>query len=158
MDKINFASNNKYATDIVSSITNGRSEFWSYDLKAFSQFNILEMLFGKGFDFIYRLNQRAYGLTIYAHNDLINFLVCLGMFGTMIYFYNWMSFTLCTQNETYSGYKLELSTKLLYMLYVWAPMLLNGMFAYQHYVYSCVLLSVYYYGFHEDSEGLQVMA
>ena len=150
MDKINFASNNKYATNVLSSITNGRSEFWNYDLRTFSQFNILGWLFGKGFDYIYRLNQRAYGLAIYAHNDLINFLVCLGLFGTVTYFSNWIRFTFRTQTETYSGYKLELSTKILFALYVWAPMLLNGMFAYQHYVYSCVLLSIYYYGFHEN--------
>ena len=66
------------------------------------------------------------------------------------FFTNWIRFTFRTQTETYSGYKLELSTKILFALYVWAPMLLNGMFAYQHYVYSCVLLSIYYYGFHEN--------
>lgn len=147
MDKFYFTANNKYASNFLSSITNGRSDFWLFDLKTFFNYNLWEMLFGKGFDYIYRLNKTAYGLPIYAHNDLINFLVCVGSFGTLVYFSNWVSFTIRTQKETYSKEKLEYSTKILFTTYVWAPMLLNGMFAYQHYVYSCVLLSIFYYGF-----------
>lgn len=147
MDKFNFTANNKYATSVLSSITNGRSDFWKYDLNAFGNYNIFYMLFGKGFDYIYTLNQTGYGLYIYAHNDLINFLVCLGIFGTAIYIFNWLRFTFRTQKETCNGVKLEISTRILFAVYVWIPMLLNGMFSYQHYVFSCVFLSVYYYGF-----------
>ncbi len=84
-----FASAMFETNDIVvflEVLTNGRSEFWAIDLKAFLDSDWFTMLFGHGFSFVYELNQESIGMRLYAHNDFLNILLNFGITGMIIYF------------------------------------------------------------------------
>lgn len=71
---------------ILEVFTNGRSEFWAIDLKAFLSGSLFEVMFGHGFSYVYELNQAAIGMRLYAHNDFINLLLNFGIVGLGLYF------------------------------------------------------------------------
>lgn len=140
MSKFEFTLNNQYAKDLVSSLTNGRSLFWKYDIEAFLSYSPIAKLFGQGFDYIYYVNKTNLGLSIWAHNDIINNLVSTGIFGSILYLYVWLSFIykIILKKEN----KVELASRILFIVYIFGPMLINGLFVYQHYVYSCLVLAI----------------
>ncbi len=72
--------------------TSGRSVFWVVDLKDYMHSSIIEKLFGHGFDYIYQLNSSKVGMAIWAHNDFINILIGVGLFGFLIYIYIYICF------------------------------------------------------------------
>ncbi|MBW3081185.1 hypothetical protein [Bifidobacterium saguinibicoloris] len=65
-------------------LTSGRSSFWAYDMQQYSQFGLVNVFFGGGFNRIYEINQQI-GINIWAHNDFINLLVTNGVVGLLIY-------------------------------------------------------------------------
>lgn len=65
--------------------TNGRSEFWQVDLKAFLSSDWFTKLFGHGFSYVYELNLNAIGMRLYAHNDFLNVLLNFGIIGLLVY-------------------------------------------------------------------------
>lgn len=71
---------------VLEVFTNGRSEFWGIDLRAFSEGTLFEILFGHGFSYVYELNELAIGMRLYAHNDFINILLNFGVVGLVVYF------------------------------------------------------------------------
>lgn len=141
MSKFKFTSNNEYAKNALDSITSGRSEFWRFDLELFFSSNIFTQLFGRGFDYIYYYNYQKVGLLIWAHNDIINSLVSIGIIGTLGYLcimYNYITDVYKKINFEFSNLKFQIIS--LFILYIIAPMLLNGLYQYQHYIFSCVIL------------------
>lgn len=65
--------------------SSGRLIWWKIDLDAFSNFNIINKIFGKGFTYLYNLNWREYGLRISAHNDFLTLIISTGWFGLLGY-------------------------------------------------------------------------
>lgn len=65
-------------------LTSGRSSFWAHDMQRYSEFNVINILFGGGFNKIYEIN-REIGINIWAHNDFINLLVTNGIVGLIVY-------------------------------------------------------------------------
>lgn len=66
--------------------TNGRSEFWEIDMRAFLSSDFFELMFGHGFSYVYDLNEMTIGNRLYAHNDFINILLNFGWVGMLVYF------------------------------------------------------------------------
>ncbi|MEK4424515.1 O-antigen ligase family protein [Solibacillus sp. FSL K6-1523] len=141
ISKFEFTSNNVYAKNMLDSITNGRSEFWKYDLDLFFNSNFFIQLFGRGFEYIYNYNYLKVGIKIWAHNDIINNLISIGLIGTLGYVYIWFKYI----NNFFKRPRIDFSKVqfiifMLFTLYIVAPMLLNGLYQYQHYIFSSVLL------------------
>lgn len=83
-----FASAMFETTDVnvfLEVFTNGRSEFWQVDLKAFLASDWFTKLFGHGFSYVYELNLNAIGMRLYAHNDFLNVLLNFGIIGLLVY-------------------------------------------------------------------------
>lgn len=110
--------------------TSSRSVFWIADLKDYIHSSILEKFFGHGFDYIYQLNSRDVGMTIWAHNDFINLLVGVGLTGFLIYIY--------ALKRLFFNIKRLLSKKnfALAVCYVFIPAFFNGFYTYVHYILS----------------------
>lgn len=70
----------------LRALTNGRSDFWLVDLKAFLNGTPFEILLGHGFSYVYEVNLQAVGARIYAHNDFLNIVLNFGIIGLLLYF------------------------------------------------------------------------
>ena len=89
---------------------------------------------GNGFDYVYYINKTRYGLQIWAHNDFVNVLLCNGIIGIWVYFYSYF----CVFRESWRNMK-KLDAILL-SLFLLIIALINGLFVYQHYLYSFVIM------------------
>lgn len=79
--------------------TNGRSEFWAIDMRAFLESTPFETVFGHGFSYVYDLNQQAIGMRLYAHNDFINILLNFGVSGLVVYLISFLPLALGTRKH-----------------------------------------------------------
>ena len=139
MEKFLFASTNQYtSSNKWVSFSSGRFDFWTIDITAFLNSNIINKIFGNGFSYVYEVNKELYGLYIWAHNDLIDVLLSAGIIGTLIYF-------LPIFEMLKSAWKIHMPKieKIAIILYFVFPLLINGLFAYQHYLYSFLILLIY---------------
>lgn len=136
-EKFAFVVNNQYATNAFSSFTSGRSEFWAVDLKYYFTGNLFQLLFGRSFSEVYAINLKEVGLEIWSHNDLIHLLNGAGLIGGIMY--------LLILKDVFHEIRSAIHSNLQYLMlmaYVFLPMLLNGFFPYQHYLYSFFSLFV----------------
>lgn len=135
---INTSSNVYISENTMTAMSSGRLDFWKLDLEAYWDLPFFGKLLGNGFDYVYRVNQEGYNMRIWAHNDIIDLLLSAGLLGVFIY--------LAVFRSLYrSIFRLRYGRlgKLLLFMYILLPMLLNGLFVYQHYLYSFVLLFIY---------------
>lgn len=77
--------NNDSYFDPLGTLTSGRSVFWEADIEAFKEGNIIDKIFGNGFNLIYEVNYKAFGGLVWAHNDFIQCLVSHGILGLILY-------------------------------------------------------------------------
>lgn len=134
-EKFAFVVNNQYATNAFSSFTSGRSEFWLVDLKYYFTGNLFQLLFGRSFSEVYAINLKEVSLEIWSHNDLIHLLNGAGLIGVIMY--------LLILKDVFREIRSAIHSNLQYLMliaYVFLPMLLNGFFPYQHYLYSFFIL------------------
>lgn len=137
LDKFAFVvSGANMSSNVLEGFTSGRSLFWSVDLNAFIKGNILEILFGRGFDYVYALNLREVQQEIWAHNDFIHLLVGGGINFTLLYIGAILFFFKrnIAQKKTID--------KWLIMVYLLFPALINGFFMYQHLLISLMVLII----------------
>lgn len=74
-------------------VTSGRSDFWVIDLNQFFDTSSLFNIFvGRGFNYVYEVNEIYYNVGIYAHNDYINVLLAHGIIGLLIFVGIFISF------------------------------------------------------------------
>ena len=132
-----------YAPDKYNALdrfTSGRTYFWLLDLKAFAQSNIIEQLFGHGFYYIKEVSNLS------GHNDIIHMLLGAGLLGATIYLSLFISAIKNTMKNKKDSY-MKKGTRAAYLaslvLYIFAPMMLNGIFGYQHLLYSIVLMMTF---------------
>lgn len=71
-------------------LTNGRTVFWEIDIRYFLQENILNQIFGCGFNFDYEVTAKYYTSAHWAHNDFISVLLNFGYVGLCIYIYSFV--------------------------------------------------------------------
>lgn len=69
----------------LSTFTSGRTDFWTYDLKAFLHGGLLHILFGNSITFSYEISSAHYNSAIQAHNDFLNILLSYGIIGLYVY-------------------------------------------------------------------------
>lgn len=136
-NKFAFVTGNIYATDALSAFTSGRSEFWAVDISYFMSGNIFEIFLGTSFSHVYAVNLREVNMRIWAHNDIIHLLNGGGILGVYCY-----SYLIGNLFKRIKGYLKDRILYLLLILYMVIPMMLNGFFPYQHFVYSFIVLYV----------------
>lgn len=138
MEKMLFTSSDIYTSnDSAISFSSGRFEFWLIDLDAYSKSKFINKIFGNGFDYVYLINKNEYGFEIWAHNDFINVLLCNGIIGVTIYV-----FILIYSITDVRFYTSKLNMFLLF-IYIVGVAFFNGLFEYQHYLYSVIFLTLY---------------
>jgi hypothetical protein len=139
IDKIRFTSGSSsgFGAFLVR-FTSGRSVFWLIDLRAFYDFGFLNKLAGNGFDYIYYVNKTFYNMEIWAHNDIINLLLSVGLIGTSVYL-----FVIGRMIKNINVTVGKRFPSALLISYVVFPALINGFFMYQHYLYSFVILAIF---------------
>lgn len=141
VEKFTFSANNQYTDmNFLGRFSNGRTDFWIVDLLAFGSYSILQKLFGNGFGYVYAVNKQYFDLSIWAHNDFINCLLSVGLIGTFLYLYVFIR--VCRKIVIRS--KKNFLVKLLFLMYIVLPALLNGFYTYQHYFYSFLILFILY--------------
>ena len=139
MDKFLWSADsaNQYTSNALSSMTGGRSSFWKIDLHVFFNQNPIFQIIGRGFDFPYLTNLKYYNMHIWAHNDIIDILLSLGYLGCFAYIFIWNIFL--------KNIFKQKKNKVLYfilLIYIFFPMLINGVFIAQHYLFSIIIFSI----------------
>ncbi len=72
--------------DFWGTLTNGRSAIWETDFEYYFNADPISVLFGSGYDMVYRLSLKSkLGAAVYAHNDFINLLIINGLVGLLLY-------------------------------------------------------------------------
>lgn len=138
--------------DFLSAMSSGRTDFWAIDLRDFCSGNFFQILFGKGFDYIYQLNLKEVGISIGAHNDLINLLLCVGLIGTFIFLYVIIKFIHFSKKLISTAFG-----RFLFATYILFPMLVNGFYTYPDYLISVVFLLFYAGSFENHQECSNVL-
>ena len=135
INKFIYALGNSQSNNLISSFTSGRSEFWKYDIEYYFSANCLEWFLGTSFSDVYAVNMQTLNLDIWAHNDIIHLLIGGGIVGVICY-----SFLIFRLFNSMREYRIGGIVYISMILYLVIPMLLNGFFIYQHFVYSFIIL------------------
>jgi hypothetical protein len=83
VENFKVAENNDYYGK-TAGITSGRNIFWQYDWEAYSQWSLFKQIFGDGFRASRAVNFEKIGSYIYAHNDVLNLILCNGALGLIM--------------------------------------------------------------------------
>lgn len=135
--KFMYSANNTYiSSNYVDSLTSGRTIFWKSDIDAFLNSQFTNIIFGHGFDYVYDVNLREVGLYIWAHNDVIDLLLSIGIVGTLLYLILFYRLFKNFYRNILKSKLILLGTIIIYSLGI---ALINGFFGYQHYLYSFVI-------------------
>ena len=116
----------------LEKLTSGRTAFWLIDIQQYLQTDVFSQIFGSGFDFSSHVNSIYYGMSIWAHNDFIEVILSTGIIGLIIY--------LVSTLGLFWGNYIDKFSKFLLFVYFFGIAFLNGLFGYQHYLYSALLL------------------
>lgn len=134
--KFSFVLNNVWADSALTAITNGRNEIWITDLTAWANSGLPGIVLGSSFSAVYVLNESVLSLDIWAHNDLIMVLYGCGIVGLVVYAGTLLSLLKMMKRGLGMGAFCMMSLFLLF------PLLLNGFFPYQHFVYAFAFMLV----------------
>lgn len=138
IDKFDYLSNfdnPQYLKNTLDAFTSGRTIFWEIDLQAFFAGQPIQLIIGNGFDFVYALNKAEYGMSIWAHNDVITVLLGAGFLGLAVY--------CVVLIRCFSSIKEGLPSCMDFAFcfaYFIVPFFFNGLFLYAHYIFSFVIL------------------
>jgi len=121
--------------EFLDIISNSRITLWRSSLIEFAYGNLYEILFGRGFDYIYRFLYSVTRSAVWAHNDIINLLISTGVIGVFLYTSVLIAFIKKTVKNT------EKLPKIMFIVYILFPLMFNGFYMYQHYFFSAILLS-----------------
>lgn len=112
--------------DMLYVITSGRNEFWAIDLMHFFQSPLINVLWGRGYNFVYETNLQYYGTAIWAHNDYINVLCANGLIGLYLYLASFFLFVKKCFNSTY----VKKSYLTLYIMIIVCDAMFNMIYTY----------------------------
>ena len=130
---VTYTSNSYF--DFWGTITSGRSIFWKADLEAFCNSGVFHKIFGNGLNLVYKINEKAFGGFVWAHNDFIQCLISHGVLGLGLYLYIILSQLSQLKKNPY-GKKLYIP--IVCCFFVW---FFNAMFN-MFYTYFCSVLSL----------------
>lgn len=137
MEKMNYTATNSYVSDnVLESFSNGRSAFWLIDLQAYFESSFINKIIGNGFDYVYFINKTRYGIGVWAHNDFINVLLCNGLLGFSVYCMPYLRLFLTSYRS------MRFIDFIFVNVFILSIAFINGLFVYQHYLYSFVLLYI----------------
>ena len=133
--KFIYVINNTYTSNtLIGRFTSGRTDLWIIDLKAYAELPFINKLIGAGFDYVYTVNQTSIGKNYWAHNDIIDLLLSAGLLGLYLYI-KVIGMWIKSLNFRLSNN----FTKIILLSYILLPLLINGFFTYQHYLYSFLI-------------------
>lgn len=133
---IEIQESNNSSNKIIDSLSSGRLLFAKKNLEAFVESDILNILFGNGFNFAYLVSSQ-YRSSIWAHNDFVSVLISGGFLGLGVY--------LIVLLNVFLTFKVKSSLLLSLIIYVCFPALLNGFYMYQTFLFSFVILYLFIY-------------
>lgn len=84
---ISTQQNQYISSNIFEAMTSGRIIWWKIDIDQYMKFSNIEKLFGAGHSNVYEINEKLYGLRIWAHNDFIQVLLAIGVIGLLFYIF-----------------------------------------------------------------------
>lgn len=116
----------------VGNMLSSRDRIWLSQIKYFfGYYNILQMFFGTYFGISVLINSLLMGESIWAHNDILEILVSVGIIGVVLYIYPFISYI--------RKYKLYLFTLIMLLFSCW-----NGLMNYvQLSIFMPVILIFY---------------
>lgn len=130
---VTYTSNSYF--DFWGTITSGRSIFWKADLEAFCNSSVFNKIFGNGLNLVYKINEKAFGGFVWAHNDFIQCLISHGVLGLGLYLYIILSQLGQLKKNPYGK---KLCIPIVCCFFVW---FFNAMFN-MFYTYFCSVLSL----------------
>ena len=146
--KFIFVIENTYTSNTwIGRFTSGRTRFWLIDFQAYAELPFINKLIGAGFDYVYNINESSIGMDIWAHNDFIDLLLSVGIIGLAFYIFV-LAACLKSVNRVIS----KRITRIISASYVLLPLLLNGFFIYQHYLYSSLFFILTIYALENDAK------
>ena len=131
----------------------GRLIWWKIDLEAFSNFDIVNKIFGKGFTYLYDLNLVEYGLRISAHNDFLTLLISTGWFGLLGYLIILKSWFF---KKNYN--KRKLSDIIFTILLFIVNAMISGVYGAQQYIFCNLIISLVLLGDNKRRRGKRKMS
>lgn len=133
--------NNQYiSSNFWEASSSGRLIWWKIDIEAFLNLSFFEQLVGKGFAYVYDINQQFYGLRISAHNDFITLLLSIGLIGIVGYL-----FILFKLIYNLIKNRISKSLVLAVIIYVFWNACISGFYGAQQYVFGLItLISIIY--------------
>ena len=130
------SSRTEIGIDPLASFTSGRSIFWQYDILTMLKNNLLNILFGNGVNYLFKINYSQFGNPLWAHNDFIQIFSDYGFVGLLLYF---KMFRLLFK-KTFKGNKIS-GIAMMMLIIIWAFNAFFNMF----YTYFCATLSYPFY-------------
>lgn len=142
VDKFLFTQEGYAPSDFntIDRFTSGRTVFWMRDIIAFNNSNIIEKLFGHGFTYILNVSGHT------GHNDVLHMLLGIGFIGCILYvgvFIKAISFSFIKLRQKGFSKLFVAVVGLTLVLYIFSPLILNGLFGYQHLLYSIAIIFAY---------------
>lgn len=131
-EKFIYSINRKGSGSLLHKLTSGRSTFWLIDIKAFGANGMRGILFGHGFDYSYNVNEKYYGMSIWAHNDFLETLLSTGLIGFSLYVTSLLKFL--KNNIKNAGNAFSI------FMYILIPSFINGNLNTQIYCMSAIIL------------------
>lgn len=135
-EKIQMAFTGSNNNNALSVFTSGRSVFWMVDFQAFLKGDVPSILFGHGFSYVYSVNYSSFGQHIWSHNDFIDLLLSVGMFGAFIY----LSYIIVLAVNVNSLVKNKFFVFLLLFGFIF-ELFFNGFFTYINFVFAFLILT-----------------
>lgn len=123
--------------DFLGTFTNGRTVFWEYDLKEFFKLDLIGLIFGNGYNFVYDVNSIYFNALIWAHNDFIQILTTHGFVG--LFFYLYVIYLIFKKGTI--GLKKQSFFFLFFVFFIWFFNAFFNMF----YTYFCSVLCFPFY-------------
>lgn len=115
------------------SISNGRLEIFDSSIRTFANYQGYEKwLFGIGYDNLYVGNKITLGLSIQAHNDILNALICSGVFLGVVFVYS--IFMLISKGKG----------KIYQLLFLMVLINTNGLVAYTALSIPVIIMMIYF--------------
>lgn len=141
---ITTSSNEYVSSNKLEAVTSGRIIWWNIDIKDYmDNYNFIEKIFGRGYDYIYRLNLQKYGLEIWAHDDYIQLLLSVGLLGLSGYIAILLKFfkdiTKRLKNNSNKHILGILFSLAIVFIILWQA-LMNGFYVSQGYVFAVMLI------------------
>lgn len=138
---ISMGNNTYVSSNFWEAVSSGRLIWWKIDIQEFAKLSIIEQILGKGFTFVYQINEQFYGLKIGAHNDFLNILLSVGWIGLIGYILIILNLFFKFGRQLFFKNDKSIIMKLsLIAVYILWNANINGFYGAQQYLFSFIIL------------------